>query len=169
MPMINYLPRYIITFVLLVLAQVLLLSNVQLSGYLNPYIYVLFVLSLPFETPRWALLVLAFLLGLTIDLFSHTVGMHASATVFMAFFRPALLRSMEPRDGYQLETYPSIRDYGLKWYFQYAGILILVHHLFLFYVEVFKLDLFFQTLSRALLSTVFSLVLILFIKLFIKK
>jgi len=167
--MINYLPRYILTFVILVFVQVFLLNNVQLSGFLNPYIYVLFILSLPFETPKWALLVLAFLLGFTIDLFTHTIGMHASATVFMAFLRPTLLRSMEPRDGYQLETYPSIRDYGLKWYFQYAGILIVVHHLFLFYVEVFRLDLFFQTLSRALLSAVFSLILILLIKLFIKK
>lgn len=167
--MINYLPRYILSFVILVFVQVFLLNNVQLSGFLNPYIYVLFILSLPFETPKWSLLVLAFLLGFTIDLFSHTVGMHASATVFMAFLRPTLLRSMEPRDGYQLETYPSIRDYGLKWYFQYAGILILVHHLFLFYVEIFRFDLFVQTLSRALLSALFSLVLVLFIKLFIKK
>lgn len=167
--MINYLPRYILTFVILVLVQVLLMNNIQLGGYLNPYIYVLFLLSLPFETPKWGLLVLGFILGLTIDLFSHTVGMHTSACVFMAFLRPMVLRSFEPRDGYEPETYPSVRDYGLSWYFKYSSILILAHHLFLFYVEIFKLNGFFHTLSRAVLSAVFSLIIILFIKVFIKK
>lgn len=167
--MIRYVPRYFLTFLILVLVQVLLFNNVQLGGYLNPYVYVLFILSLPFETPRWGLLVLGFILGLTLDLFSHTVGMHTSASVFMAFLRPYVLRTLEPRDGYEPETYPSVKDYGFSWYFNYAGILILTHHLFLFYVEIFKLDIFFHTLSRALLSTVFSLALILFIKVFIKR
>lgn len=167
--MINYLPRYILTFIILVLVQVLLMNNIQLGGFINPYIYVLFILSLPFETPRWGLLVLGFILGLTVDLFSHTVGMHTSAVVFMAFLRPFVLNGLEPRGGYEPETYPSVRDYGLGWYFRYAAILIVAHHLFLFYVEIFKFDAFFQTLSRAFLSALFSLVLILFIKMFIKK
>jgi len=167
--MINYLPRYILTFVILVLVQVLLMNNIQLGGYLNPYIYVLFLLSLPFETPKWGLLVLGFLLGLTIDLFSHTVGMHTSACVFMAFMRPMVLGTLEPRDGYEPDTYPSVRDYGLNWYFKYSSILILAHHLFLFYIEMFKLDNFFHTLSRALLSGLLSLIFILIIKVFIKK
>ncbi len=167
--MINYLPRYILTFVILVLVQVLLMNNIQLGGYLNPYIYVLFLLSLPFETPKWGLLVLSFLLGLTIDLFSHTVGMHTSACVFMAFLRPMVLGTLEPRDGYEPDTYPSVRDYGLNWYFKYSSILILAHHLFLFYIEMFKLDNFFHTLSRALLSGLLSLIFILIIKVFIKK
>ncbi|MBS3768903.1 MAG: rod shape-determining protein MreD [Bacteroidales bacterium] len=167
--MINYLPRYILTFVILVLVQVLLMNNIQLGGYLNPYIYVLFLLSLPFETPKWGLLVLGFLLGLTIDLFSHTVGMHTSACVFMAFLRPMVLGTLEPRDGYEPDTYPSVRDYGLNWYFKYSSILILAHHLFLFYIEMFKLDNFFHTLSRALLSGLLSLIFILIIKVFIKK
>lgn len=167
--MINLLPRYILSFLILVLLQVLILNNIQLSGYINPYIYILFILTLPFNTPKWALLVLGFLLGLSIDLFTHTVGMHASATVFLAFLRPGLLNSMEPRGGYEPDSNPSIQDFGLGWFFKYAALSVLAHHLFLFYIEVFKLEGFFQTLSRALLSGLFSLVLILFIKLFIKK
>ncbi len=167
--MINVFPRYIISFIILVLLQVLILNNIQLSGYINPYIYILFILTLPFDTPKWALLVLGFLLGLSVDLFTHTVGMHTSATVFLAFLRPALLNSMEPRSGYDPDTNPSIQDYGLRWFFKYTAISILAHHLFLFFIEVFKLESFFQTLSRAILSGIFSLVLILFIKLFIKK
>lgn len=167
--MINRIPKYILSFVILVLVQVLLLNNIQLSGYLNPYIYILFILSLPNETPDWALLVIAFILGITLDLFSHTVGMHSSATVFMAFLRPTVLRSLEPRGGYEPDTRPSIRNYGVIWYFKYAAILVLAHHLFLFYVEVFKLNDFFLTLSRAILSAVFSLILIMLIKIFIKR
>lgn len=167
--MINLLPRYILSFLLLVLIQVLILNNIQLSGYINPYIYILFILTLPLNTPKWALLVLGFLLGLSIDLFTHTVGMHASATVFLAFLRPGLLNSMEPRGGYELDTRPSIQNYGLRWFFIYVALSVLAHHLFLFFIEVFKLESFFQTLLRALLSGLFSLVLILFIKLFVKK
>lgn len=167
--MINVFPRYIISFIILVLLQVLILNNIQLSGYINPYIYILFILTLPLDTPKWALLVLGFLLGLSVDLFTHTVGMHTSATVFLAFLRPALLNSMEPRGGYEPDASPSIQDHGLRWFFRYAAISILAHHMFLFFVEVFKFANFFQTLSRAILSGIFSLVLILFIKLFIKK
>lgn len=167
--MINRLPRYIIVFVLLVLAQILLFNNIQVSGYLNPYIYILFILILPFEVPNWSLLVAGFLVGITIDLFSHTIGMHTSATVFMAFLRPHILRSMEPRDGYDSDTEPSIQDYGLRWFFKYTAILTLAHHFFLFYIEVFKLENFFQTFSRAILSAIMSVVIILLIKVFIRK
>ena len=167
--MINRIPLYILSFIAYVLVQVLILNNIQLSGYLNPYIYILFILSLPYEIPNWLLLVLAFALGITVDLFSHTVGMHSSATVFMAFLRPAVLRTLEPRGGYEPDTQPSIKDYGFSWYFKYAGILVFVHHIFLFYVEVFKLSGFFHTLSRAILSVLFSLALILLIKLFVKR
>ena len=167
--MINRIPRYVLSFLVLVLIQVLLLNNIQLSGYLNPYIYILFILSLPNDIPDWALLVLAFFLGITVDLFSHTVGMHSSATVFMAFLRPTILRSLEPRGGYEPDTRPSVQEYGFNWYFKYAALMVLVHHLFLFYIEVFKVSDFFLTFSRAILSAIFSLIIILLTKLFIKR
>ncbi|MEA3316668.1 MAG: rod shape-determining protein MreD, partial [Bacteroidota bacterium] len=122
-----------------------------------------------FETPKWFLLVIAFLLGFSIDIFAHTPGMHSSATVFMAFFRMHLLEVLSPRDGYENETSPSIKDYGSKWFFKYAFILVLLHHVFLFYVEVFTLTNFFLTLGRALLSTIFSVILIMIIQYFYKK
>ncbi len=102
--MIRVLPRNIIRFVLLVLFQVLVFNNIQLGGYLNPYIYVLFLLLMPFETPRWLLLVAAFTLGISIDVFSNTLGIHTSATVFMAFIRPFVLDFIAPRDGYEIGT-----------------------------------------------------------------
>ena len=78
--------RNILRFVVLVLIQVLVINNLQLSSYVDPFIYVLFILLLPFETPGWILLLFAFSLGLTIDMFSDTAGVHASATVFTILY-----------------------------------------------------------------------------------
>ena len=84
--------KNIIRFVVLILVQVLVLNHINFFGYLDPYLYVLFILMLPFEIPGWMLLISAFLLGLGIDLFSGTSGIHTAASVFMAFCRPAMLR-----------------------------------------------------------------------------
>ncbi len=158
--MIKVLPRNIFRFVLLVLVQVFIFNNIQFSGYINPYVYVLFILLLPFETPGWLLLTLAFLLGFSIDILSGTLGMHTAATVFMAFLRPFVLQVFSPRDGYEAGTYPRVHYYGFNWFLKYAAILILAHHLVLFYMEIFRFSDFFSTFLRVILSTVFSLTLV---------
>lgn len=159
--MIKLLPRYIINFVILVLIQVFVLNNIQLGGFINPYFYVLFILILPFETPSWFLLVVAFLLGMSIDVFTNTLGMHTSASVFMAFLRPYVLKVISPRDGYEKETLPQLKHYGASWFLRYSSILIFAHHLFLFYVEVFSLSNFFATFVRVVLSSIFTIILVL--------
>ncbi|PLX11512.1 MAG: rod shape-determining protein MreD [Marinilabiliales bacterium] len=167
--MIKSLPRYILSFIVLVFLQVFILNNIQFSGYINPYIYVLFILVLPFETPKWLLLIVAFALGLTIDLFSSTIGMHSSATVVMAFFRPYVLKIFAPRDGYESETLPQLRYYGASWFLRYSVFLILIHHFFLFYVEVFRFSNFFSTFARAILSSIFTIILVLISQYFYRK
>ena len=158
--MINLLGRNIGRFIVLVLFQVLVLNNIQFSGYVNPFMYVLFILLLPFETPRWLLLFSGFLLGLSVDIFSNTLGLHASASVFMAFMRPYILTIMAPRDGYETGTYPRIFYYGLTWFLNYTIILVLMHHVFLFYFEVFRFAEFFRTLLRVIFSSAFSIAII---------
>ncbi len=167
--MIKLLPRYILSFILLVFLQVFLFNNIQFSGYINPYIYILFILILPFETPKWFLLIVGFTLGITIDLFSGTIGMHSSATVIMAFFRPYVLKVISPRDGYESETLPQLRYYGVSWFLKYAVILVLIHHFFLFYIEVFRLSQFFTTFIRVILSSIFTIVLVLISQYFYRK
>jgi len=158
--------KYGISFLLLVLFQGLILNNIELGGYINPYLYVVFILMLPFETPNWLVLIIGFLLGLGIDIFTSTLGMHISATVFMAFARAYLLRMIQPRGGYDYGLKPNVQMMGLVWYLLYASILVLLHHLFLFYIESFKLTQFFQTMGRALLSTFFTLILVFIFQLF---
>jgi len=165
--MIKILGRNIIRFLILVLFQGLILNNIQLGGYINPYIYVLFILLMPFEAPGWSLPVVGFLLGLSIDLFTHTPGIHASATVFIAFLRPYVLTMIAPRDGYEVGSFPRLYYYGFVWFLKYTVILVLAHHLFLFYIEVFRFSDFFTTFFRALISAIFSITLIVLSQYFI--
>lgn len=154
--MIRIAGRNIIRFFVVVLIQVLIMDNVELGGYLNPYFYILFIILLPFETPRWLLLVLGFILGVTIDLFTNTPGMHAAASVFLAFIRPWVLNFFAPRDGYEPDTFPRIHYYGLYWFTGYTLILTFLHHLILFYLEVFQFQDFFSTFLRVILSTLLT-------------
>ncbi|MFO8000266.1 MAG: rod shape-determining protein MreD [Marinilabilia sp.] len=164
--MINFLPRYIFNFAALILLQVLILNNLQFSGSLNPYLYVLFIISLPFSTPRWLLLVLGFITGITIDIFMNTLGIHAAATVFMTFLRPFFLSSFAPRDGYEPGTRPVPADYGFGWFFKYAALMVVTHHLFLFFVEAFSFKSFPATLWKSILSSFVSIVFIFIAMLF---
>ncbi len=148
--------RNIIRFAAVVLIQVLVFDNIELSGYINPYIYIIFIILLPFETPNWLLLTLAFLLGLSIDMFSMTYGMHASATVFAAFLRPFVLKNFSPRDGYEPGTFPRVAYYGFNWFAKYALILIFAHHFFLFFIEIFRISDVLFILSKTLLSGIVS-------------
>ena len=109
--MINSLIRYGLIFILLILLQVLVMNNIQFSGYVNPYIYVMIILLLPVEISAWLLLLISFITGFTIDIFSGTPGMHASATVLAGFARPFVLRIISPRDGYESGVAPSMLTY----------------------------------------------------------
>ena len=148
--------RNIFRFVVVILFQVLVMDNVMINGYMIPYIYILFILLMPFETPRWVQLLAGFALGLALDLFSGTLGMHTAASVLAAFARPYLLDLLASRDGYEPETFPRIHYYGFLWFLKYTALIVVIHHLALFYLEVFQLKHFFSTLLRVILSSVLS-------------
>ena len=164
--MINTVIRYGLLFVFLILLQVLILNNLHMSVFLNPYVYVLFILLLPFETPGWLVLSLSFALGIILDTFSNTIGMHTSALVFMAFARKYLMSVMAPRDGYEQDKTPHYREMGLFWFIIYASILIFIHHFTLFVLEDFRMAYFFTAFFKSLLSGLLSLAIILVLMLF---
>ena len=139
------------------LFQVLILNNLHLSIYINPYVYLLFILILPFETPGWLVLSLAFFTGLMMDTFLNTLGMHTASLVFTGFIRQYLLRLIAPRDGYETNHTPHYGNMGMIWFILYAGILTLVHHTTLFIIEDFRIDHFFSILFKSILSGIFSL------------
>jgi rod shape-determining protein MreD len=166
--MINSILRFGLIFILLILIQVFLFNNIQFSGYVNPYVYTMFILLLPVEIPSWLLLLLSFATGLIIDFFSGSPGLHTSATVLTGFVRPYILRIVSPRDGYEGGAEPSMLIYGIRWFFSYTLFIVLIHHTTLFYLEVFRFAEFFRTMLRVLLSTLFSTTFILLIEFYRK-
>ena len=152
--------RNIIRFIVLVLVQVLIIKNIELGRFINPFIYVLFIIVLPFETPKWALLMSGFIIGITIDMFYDTAGMHAAACVFIAYIRPTVLKLFSPRDGYEFGTQPTIQYLGVPWFLSYSGILIVLHHFVLFFIEIFRFSEFFSTFFRVIVSSIFTALLV---------
>lgn len=142
-------------FVVLVLIQVLIFNQVHFGGFLNPFIYVLFILLLPLSLPRYAVLLLSFLLGITIDWFSNSPGLHASATVLMGFFRSPVVNLISLKESDQSD-FPGLQLTGWRWFLTYAAILVIIHHFFLFYIEVFSFENFFRTLLRSIASSMFT-------------
>ena len=164
--MINDLLKYGFNFIVLVIIQILIINNIPISPYINPFIYISFIITLPIIIPGWILLLLGFILGLVIDISCSTPGMHTSATLSMAFIRPYLLSSIIPRDDYQPNAQPAPDTFGLAWFIKYAIIMVLVHHIFLFFIEEFSFQSFFATILKIILSSLFSLLLIMIVQMF---
>ncbi len=162
--MINSILRFGLIFIILILLQVLLLNNIQFSGYVNPYVYIMFILLLPVEIPAWLLLLLSFGAGMIMDFYSGSPGMHSSASVIAGFVRPFILRSISPRDGYEPGAQPSMLVYGFRWFMLYTLIMVVIHHTALFYLEVFRFTDFFRTLLRVILSSLFTTTFVLIIE-----
>ncbi len=162
--MINRIARFTLIFIVLILLQILLFNNIQFSGYVNPYVYIMFILLLPVEIPSWLLLLISFGTGMVIDIFSGTPGMHSSATLAAGFVRPYILRVISPRDGYEPGINPSMLIYGFRWFLVYTVVIVLIHHTLLFYLEVFRFTDFFRTLLRVLLSSLFTTTFILLLE-----
>ena len=152
----NYI-KHITLFVGLVLLQFIFLNNFILFDYAFCFIYIAVILLLPYETPTFLLIAIAFALGITIDIFSDSLGMNAAASVLIAFLRPFILKLITPKGGYDLNFTFSIYKTGFGWFFIYASILIFVHHFFLFLLDASDASLFFNVLSRTLASTLLTL------------
>jgi rod shape-determining protein MreD len=158
----------IFRFILLVLFQVLVLNNIQFLGYINPYVYILFILALPVRTPRWFALLLAFGLGLTIDMFSNTGGMHAFATVMVAFLRNGVIKLFTAIEEGNNPT-PSFHTFGVSAYVKYAFLLVFVHHTTLFLMESMSFAHFWLMMAKIILSSLVTILLILGIESLNKK
>jgi rod shape-determining protein MreD len=153
--------KYVIMFIVLVLVQVLILNNIQVSGLINPYVYILFIMLLPFTIPGYFLLGFSFLIGITIDIFNNTPGIHAGATVLLGFLRPGISQLVSSREILEKGNIPSMEQLGFASFLKYTVISVVIHHLFLFYAEAFSMGGFFETFFRFIISSVFSILIIL--------
>jgi hypothetical protein len=156
----NNVVKNIVRFFLLALLQVVVFNNMQVGTFVNIFIYVGFILFLPFETPKVMTLFLALAMGLLMDIFSNTGGIHAASLVFMAFCRPGVLRVIAPRDGYDASGEPTIANMGLGWFVTFALLMVFLHSFACFFLEAFRMSEFFFTVGKIILSTFVTVLLL---------
>ncbi len=138
-------------FVFLLLLQVFVLNNIKFSGFINPYLYIAFVFLYPLKENRFAFLFLSFLLGLCIDFFSDSGGIHAFSTLCIAYLRLFFVKiyfRKLPAD------YPffNLRSEAFGKVFNYVVTLTVIHHLIYFSFINFS----FQNITMVLLNTLYS-------------
>lgn len=155
-------------FVLLVFLQVLVLNNINFIGYINPYLYVLFILLYPFTGNQSLFLLLSFLLGLSVDIFEDSGGINAAACLIAAFIRPYLLRFSFGISYDHQNIKLSATPFGAK--FSYVFLMVIIHHFVLFSLEMFSLNHIILILKKTFFSSIFTVILIfLSLTLFSKK
>ncbi len=148
-------------FIILILLQVLVLNNINFLGYINPYIYILFIILYPIKNNRLLFIFLSFLLGLTVDLFLDSGGVHAAACVTIAYIRPVLLKfSFGTIYDYQTIKF-NTTEFGQR--LTYFSAIIFIHHLILFSLEIFNSSKIILILKKTLFSSIFTIILCLLI------
>lgn len=138
--------------------QVLVLGHLALFNIGFCFIYLLFLLLLPNEIGYVQSMLGALIVGLIVDVFLGTLGIHAASSVFFMFLRPFWLGIITPRQGFEVNTLPSIANYGIIWFLLYATPLIIMHSLAVFFLEAAGSGLFWLTLSKAGLTSLITLV-----------
>lgn len=163
--------KNILRFILLILVQFYVLDKIHVHQMVTPYLYFLFILWMPFKMNRTVQMLLAFILGFTLDSFRHSPGFHAAACVLIAYVRPFLVNVLIPQEGADSNyEEPSARSMGgVLPYMVYAGLLSLLHHSWLFFLEAIEFGNFWYFIIKTLLSTIISLVLIFAAELFFSR
>lgn len=154
--------KNIIRFVLFILVQVFFLFQVKpLHQFIVPYLYFLYILWLPFNTPRITLTFIGFIFGLSLDYFTKTPGLHAAPCTLIAYLRPFLVNILIQQEGADKNySSPGITSMGLAPYATYAFILTLMHNGYLVFLEWIEFGSFGYFLGKVLASTGVSMLLI---------
>jgi len=126
--------RGVVFFIVLVLAQVLILNNIHFLRLITPFLYMYFIIKLPVGYSSVQVSILSFIMGITIDILSNTPGMHAAACTLAGFSRPYVIKIFMREDLPESAT-PSYNSFGSGGFIRYAGTLVILHHLALFLVE----------------------------------
>ncbi|MGK9119295.1 rod shape-determining protein MreD [Olivibacter jilunii] len=151
----------IIRFIVLITMQVFLFKNMGYYNLATPYPYILFLLMLPLGMPKWLLFVICFFTGLIVDGFYDTLGVNAAACVALAFLRTTFISITVQLENHETFATPSISEMSFRWFFIYCLVLSLSHHFVLTLLEAFTFSNFHYTLVRAVLSCIFTVLLIL--------
>lgn len=151
--------------IILVLVQIFLLKNLAVFGVAFGFLYILGILVLPISLRAIPLLLIAFVLGFTIDVFYKTIGMHTASATFLAFIRPLWLKVISPTGGYDESDEPTLNQMGFGWFLSYAGPLFLIYSLVFFTIDQLGTGNIFMALNKSLFSSVFSMLLAILVQL----
>ena len=147
-----------------VLLQVVVLNEVLFSAYINPFLYVVLIISLPLKTPKWFLLIYAFLLGFFIDLFSGSLGFHSTATILIAFIKPFISKITIPYNILAETDEITLKKVGNKAFITFSLFLILIHSSCLFITEHLSVTL--ALFGKIMASSLVTLIIVLITQLF---
>lgn len=150
-----------ISFFLFFIFQVILFKKLVMFNSAFCFIYVAFILLLPIETNPLVLMLTAFGLGLLIDIFYDHQGMHAAATVAIAYVRNYWLNAITPQGGYDAGAIPTLANNGFTWFLTYTIPLITLHHMILFFIDAGGFSLIGITLIKSLSSVLFTVMVLL--------
>lgn len=146
----------ILHFLLVFILQVFVFNKIEFGYGINLFVAPLYLLFLPFQINQFLLIALGFALGVSIDFFSNTHGLHTSSLLFLAYIRPLIYNVFSPGEGYDPLTNPSFQDMGLTWVFSVQGLLMFLFLLWFFILEVFRLFDFGLILQRVFFSLIAS-------------
>lgn len=147
-------------FAILIFLQITLFNHIHLHGYISPFIYIIFIFQLPIKTSKASLLLLAFLTGITVDLFTHSGGIHGGTSVLIAYIRPYLLNALMPGGKLEEDAKPNLEKLGFVSFLIYTGLLTFVHHFSVNLIDAYTFSDFGYTSIKSFLSSVFTLVII---------
>ncbi|MDO7853635.1 hypothetical protein [Hymenobacter convexus] len=146
----------ILRFALYAGLHVMLISRLVLFDLGWCFFYLGFLLFLPLRTPIVVQLLLSFAMGVTMDIFYDTGGLHAAAAVLLGFLRPWVLRLLTPRDGYDSADAVNVHQMGWQWFGVYLTLLVLLHHATFFILELGSFRHIGLTLGKIMVSALFT-------------
>ncbi len=145
----------IFRFLLLLTVQIIIFNNMSFLGYISPFPYILFIILYPVNGNKYGLLLASFFLGLILDIFSNSGGIHTTACVVLAYYRPYIFK-FSFGVSYEYQTV-KLNDVLTPERFSFLLLAVLIHHITLFVLETFQISFFFDTLLRILLSSTFTI------------
>ena len=164
----NFQYKWLIAVVLSIVVQLLFLRDLALFYYGFCFIYLWAIIKAPINTPPAYLIFGGFALGWLLDIFYNTHGMHAFATVLVAWLRPSIFKFLTPANGYDERSSISLDEMKWMWFFPYLGLMLFTHHVVLFLLEASNVSLFGLSLLKAFLSTLLGLTVFTLLELFNK-
>ena len=156
----------ILRFILLLAVQIIIFNNINFMGFVSPFPYILFIILYPVNGNKSGLLFASFLLGLIMDMFSNSGGIHTTACIILAYFRPFIFKFSFGL-SYEYQTV-KLNDVLTPERFSFILLSVAIHHFILFVLEAFQFSFFWDILVRTLLSTLFTIIICIIIIYLIK-